>query len=675
MSNVAAAVSSKDTALTPMFKKMANAIRVLAMDAVEQAKSGHPGMPMGMADVATVLYTNFLRFDPAHPHWADRDRFILSAGHGSMLLYALGYLTGYEKMTLDEIKKFRQLGSHTPGHPERDLDIGAEMTTGPLGQGVSTAVGFALAERILNARFGGDLVNHRTFVIASDGDLMEGISHEAASLAGHLKLGRLIVYYDDNKISIDGPTSLSFTEDVQARYRAYGWHVQAIDGHDPDAILAATEAALKVTDQPSIIACRTIIGYGSPKKQGTKDCHGSPLGAEEIVAARQQLGWKEPAFVVPEDVQAAWRQVGHRGKSAYEAWKKIHDVSAQRAEFDRVMAGDLPVGMDEALQTLKQKVAAEKPKYATRQSSGATLEVLLPILPELIGGSADLTPSNNTQVKTFNSIAPAHYEGRYIHFGVREHGMAALMNGMALHGGIIPYGGTFMQFADYCRPSIRLAALMHQRVIFVMTHDSIGLGEDGPTHQPVEHLAALRAIPNLLVLRPCDGVETSECWEVALKNKNRPSLLALSRQGLPTVRSRDGKACPDNLTATGAYVLAGMEGKRDVTLMASGSEVHLALEAREVLAKEGIAAAVVSVPCMELFEEQDEEYKTFVLGAAPRVAIEAGVRQGWDAFIGSEGTFIGMKGFGASAPAEQLYKHFGITSEALVAAVRRVLKR
>ena len=656
-------------------KDMANALRALSMDAVEQAKSGHPGMPMGMADVATVLWTRFLRFDAHTPAWPDRDRFILSAGHGSMLLYALAVLSGFGKMTLDEIGKFRQLGSLTPGHPEHDPFIGAETTTGPLGQGISNAVGFALAERILNARFGDQLVDHRTFVIASDGDLMEGVSHEAASLAGHLKLGRLIVFYDDNKISIDGPTSLSFGEDVQTRFRAYGWHVQAIDGHDPAAIAAATEAALAVADRPSLIACRTTIGFGAPKKQGTAGAHGAPLGPEEVAAARKQLGWEHSPFVVPDDILATWRKAGSRSAEACVAWSKRLAADPQREEFERVTKGLLPEGVAQALAALKQKIAAEKPKHATRQSSGAVLEALLPAMPELIGGSADLTPSNNTQVKNFAAVAPGSYGGRYIHFGVREHGMAAAMNGMALHGGVIPYGGTFLQFADYCRPAIRLAALMKQRVVFVMTHDSIGLGEDGPTHQPVEHLAALRAIPGLLVMRPCDGVETAECWELALKSNERPSLLALSRQGLPTVRSRDGKACPENLSAYGAYVLAEDEGHaRDVTLIATGSEVALALEARALLQKDGIRAAVVSMPCWQLFEEQDAAYRADVLGSAPRIAVEAGIRQGWERYIGDKGVFVGMAGFGASAPAEKLYAHFGITSEAVASAARTLVK-
>lgn len=674
-----------NTEANSMHTPMANAIRVLAMDAVEKANSGHPGMPMGIADVATVLWSQFLRFDPANPTWPDRDRFILSAGHGSMLLYALGYLTGYKKMTLEEIKKFRQLGSLTPGHPEHDIDIGVETTTGPLGQGIANAVGFALAERNMNARFGNELVDHRTFVIASDGDLMEGISHEAASLAGHLKLGRLIVFYDDNKISIDGPTSLSFTEDVPARFRAYGWHVQNIDGHDPAAIASATQAALDVTDKPSLIACRTIIGYGSPKKQGTSESHGSALGADEVAAAREVLKWEHEAFHLPDQVFSAWRETGKRGNVLAQQWvERLNALMPQShneakdskgVEFIRVIEGSLPFEFEAQPDNtpfvkLKAKIAAEKPKHATRQSSGLVLEALLPVMPELIGGSADLTPSNNTKVKNFGPVTPENYGGRYIHFGVREHAMAAAMTGMALHGGIIPYGGTFMQFADYCRPSIRLAALMKQRVVFVMTHDSIGLGEDGPTHQPVEHLAALRAIPDLRVFRPCDGIETTESWELALQSKDHPSLLSLTRQGIPTLRGAEA----ENKTAFGAYVLAEAEGHRQVTLLATGSEVHLAMQAREQLKKDGIAAAVVSMPCFELFEQQSESYRASVLGSVPRVAIEAGVQQGWDKYVGEKGIFIGMTGFGASAPADALFKHFGITAEALIAAAKKLCK-
>jgi transketolase len=518
-------------------------------------------------------------------------------------------------------------------------------------------------------------VDHRTFVIASDGDLMEGISHEAASLAGHLKLGRLIVFYDDNKISIDGDTSLSFTEDVPARFRAYGWDVQSVDGHDAAAIESATKKALAVSDKPSLIACRTIIGYGAPKKAGTHGAHGAALGAEEILGTRAKLGWPHEAFVVPDNILNAWRQAGSRHHADQSEWQKRHDSHSARKAFDAALQGDFLPASADALAQLKQKIAAEKPNHATRQSSGSVLEVLLPLIPELIGGSADLTPSNNTQVKNFVDINATNYNGRYIRYGVREHGMAATMNGMALHGGIIPYGGTFMQFADYCRPSIRLAALMKQRVVYIMTHDSIGLGEDGPTHQPVEHLAALRAIPNLLVLRPCDGIETAECWEIALRHKTSPSLLALSRQALPTIRSKDDKACPENLSACGAYLLAGMNEERDITLLATGSEVSLALAAREILNAQGIRAAVVSMPCWELFEEQSEAYKQSVLGTKPRIAIEAGIRLGWDRYLDTRDGFIGMTGFGASAPADKLFKHFGITSEKTVELAKKMLSK
>ena len=659
-------------ASAPATATLASALRALAMDAVELANSGHPGMPMGMADVATVLWSKFLRFDAANPHWPDRDRFILSAGHGSMLLYALAYLTGFKDMTVEQLQKFRQLGSLTPGHPEHDVKLGIETTTGPLGAGFANSVGFALAERMLNARFGDGLVDHRTFVIASDGDLQEGVSHEAASLAGHLQLGRLTVFWDDNQISIDGPTSLSFTENVQERFRAYGWHVQAVDGHDQAAIEAATTAALRVTDKPSLIACRTVIGYGAPTKQGTHGVHGSPLGKAEIAAARQQMVWTDEPFVIPAPLLEECRSIGHRGAPLRKAWEQRHAQSPQAKDFDAAMQGDLSPAAKASLQTLRAKLAAEKPKHATRQSSGLVLETLLPVLPELVGGSADLTPSNNTQVKNFASIAPQSYGGRYIHFGIREHGMASALNGMALHGGLIPYGGTFLQFADYCRPAIRLAALMGQRVVFVMTHDSIGLGEDGPTHQPVEHLAALRAIPNLLTFRPCDGIETAEAWELALTHKHRPSLLALTRQGLPTLRGND----TENKSAKGGYVLAEAEGgKREITLLATGSEVSLAMTARELLAKDGIKAAVVSLPCWALFEEQSPEYRASTLGAAPRIAVEAGIRLGWDRYLGEHGTFIGMTGFGASAPAEQLYQHFGIMADAVVDAAKKLVKR
>jgi transketolase len=656
-----------ESAPKPSPAELANAIRFLAMDAVEAAKSGHPGMPMGMADVALVLWSKFLKFDAANPTWPDRDRFILSAGHGSMLLYAVNYLCGYEKFTLDQLKKFRQLHALTAGHPEVMPDAGIETTTGPLGQGIANSVGFALAERILNARFGDDLVDHHTYVIASDGDLMEGISHEACSLAGHLKLSRLIVLYDDNDISIDGSTSLSFSDDTLKRFDAYGWHTLKIDGHDRDAVEKAILAA-KTDPRPSLIACKTIIGYGAPKKAGTKDCHGSPLGAEEIAATRAKLGWNYPPFEVPNAVLNEWRGYGARNRGEYDAWKKRLQASPKWAEFDAAMEGKINPQAFTALQAVKDKAAAEKPKIATRQSSGLALEALLPQIPELVGGSADLTPSNNTYVKGFENIAPPSYNGRYIRYGVREHGMAACMNGLALHGGIIPYAGTFMQFADYCRPAIRLSALMKQRVVYIMTHDSIGLGEDGPTHQPVEHLAALRAMPNLYVLRPCDTVEAVECWEMALKRKAGPSVLALSRQNLPTLRGPSA----ENLSSKGAYVLAGGDNRK-VTLMATGSEVSIAMEAREKLKAEGIEAAVVSIPGMKQFDQQDEAYRQSVLGKAPRVAIEAGVRIGWDRYLrAGQDKFLGMKDFGESAPAPDLYKHFGITADTVVTIVKRL---
>ena len=654
------------------FATMANAIRVLAMDAVEAAKSGHPGMPMGMADVATVLFTRFMTFDAATPRWHDRDRFVLSAGHGSMLIYALAHLLGYERMTMDQIKRFRQLHSLTPGHPEVDPSIGVEMTTGPLGQGISTAVGMALAERITNARFGDDLVNHFTYVIASDGDLMEGVSHEACSLAGHLQLGRLIVLWDDNRISIDGPTTLSFTDDTQARFRAYGWDVQAVDGHDPEAVAAAIEAA-RATDTPSLIACRTIIGKGAPNKANSHNAHGAPLGADEVAATRSVLGWPHEAFVVPDEVVQAWRAAGRRGADAVAAWTKRFDALDEHARkaFANAMDNAVPAALPELIDAFKQKVSADKPSWATRVASGNVLDVLVPGIPELIGGSADLTPSNNTKAKNSADVqGRGSFAGRYVRYGVREHGMAATMNGMALHGGVIPYGGTFMQFADYCRPSIRLAALMKQRVVFVMTHDSIGLGEDGPTHQPVEHLAALRAIPNLLVMRPADAVETAECWQIALARRDAPSLLALTRQNVPTVRTEH---TAENRSAKGAYVLAEADGERRVTLLSTGSEIGIAMEARAKLQAEGIGTAVVSMPCWALFEARSEAEQEAVLGTGVRVAVEAAVRLGWDRWIGPKGGFVGMTGFGESAPYQDLYRHFGITADAVVAAAKERL--
>ncbi|WP_421997822.1 transketolase [Reyranella sp.] len=652
-------------------RDMANAIRALAMDAVQQADSGHPGMPMGMADVATVLFTKFLKFDPTDPHWPDRDRFILSAGHGSMLLYSLLYLTGYPDMTLDELKHFRQLGSRTAGHPEYGHASGIETTTGPLGQGLGNSVGFALAERALAERFGRDVVDHYTYVIAGDGCLMEGVGQEAITLAGHMGLGRLIVLFDDNSISIDGPTSLSTSEDHKKRFAAAGWQVIAVDGLDPDAVTRAIRKARNTTDKPSLIACKTVIGYGAPTKAGTAATHGSPLGKDEIAGAREKLGWPYPPFEIPEPVFSAWRKVGTRGKSVRRKWLKRHATMAEadRAEFDRRMKGDLPPAVGEAIDAFKAKVAAEKPSWATRKSSQEALEVINPVLPDTIGGSADLTGSNNTKTATIKPATVENPGGRYIHYGIREHAMAAAMNGMALHGGVIPYGGTFLVFTDYCRPSIRLASLMGLRVIYVMTHDSIGLGEDGPTHQPVEHLAALRAIPGLQVMRPADTIETAECWQIALESKKTPSVIALTRQNLPTIRD----AGDSNRSARGAYILAG-EPSAAVRLIASGSEVQLALAARELLSREGIEAAVVSMPSWELFAAQDETYRDEVLGpeGTVRVACEAASGFGWDRWLGRNGAFVGMTGFGASGKASDLYKHFGITAEAIADAARRL---
>ncbi|MEZ0278499.1 MAG: transketolase [Methylibium sp.] len=648
---------------------MANAIRALAMDAVQKADSGHPGMPMGLADVATVLFTRFLKFDASHPDWPDRDRFVLSAGHGSMLLYALLHLTGYPGMSIGELERFRQLGSKTAGHPEYGHAPGIETTTGPLGQGLGNAVGMALAERLLNVRYGDDVVSHFTYCVAGDGCLMEGISQEAISLAGHLKVGRLIVLFDDNQISIDGPTSLSVSDDQIERFRASGWHTASVDGHDPEAVALAIENARSVTDKPSLIACRTVIGYGAPSKAGTAATHGSPLGVEEVAGAREKLGWRHKPFEVPKPVLAAWRAVGTRHRAANEAWTKAAgrlDAEA-RAHLTDPVDAKIAKAISQAVAAAKQDFAREGAKLATRQSSQKVLERLVPVVPGLIGGSADLTGSNGTLTKLHKIVKAGDFAGNYIHYGVREHGMAAAMNGMALHGGIVPYGGSFLVFTDYCRPSIRLSALMGQRVIYVMTHDSIGLGEDGPTHQPIEHLASLRAIPNLNVFRPADSVECAECWELALLDKDTPSILALTRQGLPPLRMTPTN---ENPSARGAYVLIKPKGKRDVTLIGTGSEVSLAVEAAKQLAEEEIKAAVVSMPCCELFEAQDESYRDAVLGKAPRVAVEAAAEFGWDKWLGESGAFVGMRGFGASAPAQDLYRHFGITADTVTAAAR-----
>ena len=648
---------------------MANAIRALAMDAVEQAKSGHPGMPMGMADVATVLFTHFLKFDPADPAWPDRDRFVLSAGHGSMLIYALLYLTGYEGMTIEQIKRFRQLDSITAGHPEFGHAPGIETTTGPLGQGLANAVGMAIAEKHLAAVFGDVVVNHRTYVVASDGDLMEGISQEAIALAGHLKLNKLIVLFDDNGISIDGTLALADSVDQLKRFEAAGWSASRIDGHDPAAINAALEKA-QTASKPVLIACKTKIGFGAPSKQGSEKSHGSPLGAEEIAGARKTLGWTAAPFEVPADILKAWRAAGARSKGMHAHWKKrVAGLDrSKRSEFERRMAGDLPTNaLADAVRTVKENLAAQPKEIATRAASELALESLVPALPEMIGGSADLTGSNNTRIKGMPVISSADFSGRFIHYGVREHGMAAVMNGMALHGGIIPYSGTFLVFSDYCRPAIRLGALMQKRVIHVMTHDSIGLGEDGPTHQPVEHLAALRAIPNLLVFRPCDAVETAECWQLALEARNRPSILALTRQNVPQLRNRFDA---DNICARGAYEIAGPDGRAEVSIFATGSEVAIAVGGARLLADRGVAARVVSVPCFELFLEQNEEFRRAIIGEAMiKIGVEAAVRQSWDAVIGSDGIFIGMNSFGASAPYKELYKKFKITAEAVAHAV------
>lgn len=646
----------------------ANAIRALSMDAVQKANSGHPGLPMGAADFATVLFTRFLKFDAADPHWPDRDRFVLSAGHGSMLLYSLFYLLGYKDMTIGEIKNFRQLGARTAGHPEYGHASGIETTTGPLGQGIANGVGMAIAERHLNARFGNDLVNHKTYVLAGDGCHMEGISQEAITLAGHLKLNNLIILWDNNSVTIDGKVSMADSTDQLARYVASGWNVTQVDGHDAAAVAQALEAA-QTSDKPSFIACKTIIGFGAPHKQGTSATHGAPLGVDEVAAARQTLGWEYPPFEVPADIIDFWRAAGSRGRGQREAWEKRLASNSAKAEFKRAVSGALPANFDETIANYKKELAKSPPALATRNSSQNALDVINPAVPETVGGSADLTGSNNTKSKDQKPLTAADYGGRYVYYGIREHAMAAAMNGMALHGGVIPYGGTFLVFTDYCRPSIRLSALMGIRVVYVMTHDSIGLGEDGPTHQPVEHLTALRAIPNVQVFRPCDAVETAECWQLALKSEKTPSILALTRQKLRPARI---PYSAKNLSAQGAYEIAPSAKKSKAVIFASGSEVEIALDAKELLDKAGIPARVVSVPSMELFEKQGKAYKEKVLGTEKiRVGIEAAVRGYWDRFIGHDGIFIGMSSFGASGPIEKLYPHFGITAKHVLQAVKK----
>ena len=673
MQDISAATPDKTVPVPrdPHLRDLADCIRFLSMDAVQKAKSGHPGMPMGMADIAAVLFSEFMKFDAEDPHWFDRDRFLISNGHGSMLLYSLLYLTGYKDMTIDEIKRFRQIDSRTAGHPEYHHATGIETTTGPLGQGLANSVGFALAERIMNANFGDDLVDHFTYVFMGDGCLMEGISHEAISLAGHLKLGRLIAFFDNNSISIDGATSLAVSDDQAARFRASNWHVQEIDGHDTDAIRAAIIEAQKVTDRPSMISFRTIIGFGFPTRAGTQKAHSDAPGDEEIAGARRILNWTAGPFEIPVPLLTNWREIGAKGRKARMAWADRVKAAQEdhRLDFERRMRGELPANWREAVVAAKKELLGGDKDIATRQASGVVLNHLFDAIPEMLGGSADLTPSNNTKAKNQVEITPGMYSGSYVHYGVREHGMAAAMNGIALHGGLIPYGGTFMTFSDYCRPSIRLAAIMEIRTIFVMTHDSIGLGEDGPTHQPIEHLSALRAIPQLAVYRPGDPIETAECWEAILDAPRRAALIALSRQPMPLLRRETSS---ENRCAKGGYVLQEAEGgPRRLTIMATGSELQLAVEARKVLQAEGIPTAVVSVPCRLLFEEQDAAYRRQVLGdGRARVAVEAAVQDSWDRYLGLEGRFVGMHRFGASGKIEDVYKKFDITADAVVRAGR-----
>lgn len=649
-------------------QSMANAIRFLSADAIEKSKSGHPGMPLGMADVATVLFSKFIKLDAANPRWFDRDRFVLSAGHGSMLLYSLLYLTGYVDICLDDLKNFRQLGAKTAGHPEYGHLAGIDMTTGPLGQGITSAVGMALAERIIAAKYGEDVCSHYTYVIAGDGCLMEGISEEAISMAAHLGLNKLIVFWDNNNITIDGSVSAANSTDQIKRFQAVGWNTIEIDGHNYDQIEQAVAAAQK-SDKPTLVACKTQIGYGAPTKCGTSKCHGSPLGAEELAAMRQNLNWNYEPFEVPADVLEAWRAAGSRSHDAFLAWEKR--ARAKGREFLDVIADKLPAGWDKELNELKRQTVKEKTKVATRKASQMCLEAIVPHIPEIVGGSADLAASNLTFTSASKTVTKDDYNGNNVMYGIREHAMAAIMNGMALHGGIIPFGGTFFVFSDYMRPAMRLAALMGIRVIYVLTHDSIGVGEDGPTHQPIEHLASYRCMPNILTFRPCDVVETAEAWQIALETEDKPSLLALTRQGLPLLRT----TAEVNLSAKGGYVIAGEDKKRQATIIATGSEVSLAVEAMNKLAEEGIKVAVVSMPSTELFDAQPIDYQEQVLGKAPRIAVEAASKFGWEKYVGLEGDIIGMDGFGASGPAEELYKYFGITVEEVADAVKNCLKK
>lgn len=647
---------------------MANAIRFLAADAIEKSKSGHPGMPLGMADVATVLFSKFIKLNPADPCWFDRDRFVLSAGHGSMLLYSLLYLMGYEDINIDDLKNFRQLGAKTAGHPEFGHLAGIDMTTGPLGQGITSAVGMALAERMIAAKYGEDVCNHYTYVIAGDGCLMEGISEEAISTAGHLGLKKLIVLWDNNNITIDGNVSAANSTDQIKRFQAVGWNTIEVDGHNYAEIEEAIKQAHNAT-KPTLIACKTKIGFGAPNKCGTSKCHGSPLGTEELAAMRETLNWPHAPFEIPADILELWRKAAQRSTKAYQDWEK--SAHAKGKEFLDAIENKLPDGWDKELNSLKQKAIDEQTKVATRKASQMCLETIVPYIPEIVGGSADLAASNLTLTKASKTVTKDDYNGNNIMYGIREHAMAAIMNGLALHGGIIPFGGTFFVFSDYMRPAMRLAALMGIRVIYVLTHDSIGVGEDGPTHQPVEHLASYRCMPNILTFRPCDVVETAEAWQIALECENSPSLLALSRQNLPMLR----KSAETNLTAKGGYVISKEEGQRQATLIATGSEVSLAVEAQAALKEQGIDVAVVSMPCTELFDRQDETYQQEVLGNCPRIAVEAASKFGWEKYVGLEGDIIGMDGFGASGPAEELYPYFGITKDEVVDAVRNCLAK
>ncbi|MEE2820124.1 MAG: transketolase [Pseudomonadota bacterium] len=652
-------------------QRMADAIRFLAMDGVQAANSGHPGMPMGMADAAVALFADHINIDPSNAQWPDRDRFVLSAGHGSMLHYALNHLLNYSDMDIDQLKQFRQLGARTAGHPEFGHAAGIETTTGPLGQGITTAVGMALAERRLASQFGRALVDHYTYVIAGDGCLMEGISHEAIDLAGHLKLGRLIVLWDDNEISIDGKTDIATSTNQIARFKASGWQVTRADGHDIDAVSAAIKAAKK-SRKPSLIACKTTIGFGAPNLAGSHKTHGAPLGAEEIQATRDALGWTHGPFEIPADIRSEWESIANRGQSIRHEWQSRLDVSPKKSRFERTISGEVPKALTTRMRRYKKELKAELPKVASRQASQMALEVINGAVPSMVGGSADLTGSNLTKTSNMRSVTPGNFRGNYVHFGIREHAMGAVMNGMALHGGMIPYGGTFLVFSDYMRGSMRLSALMKQRVIYVLTHDSIGLGEDGPTHQPIEHLAMLRATPNMLVFRPCDAVETAEAWEVALQSTETPSVMALSRQGLPTVRT---ERTNENLTQRGGYILKNVRGARDITLMATGSEIAIALEAAAMFDSSGLQVAVVSMPCWELFDQQSDQYRQSVLGSAPRIAVEALTRFGWDRYLRTQDVFIGMTDFGASGPAPELYEHFGITKEAICETAERLIQR